>query len=427
MQQSADGTLRIDGEAIIDLNASTRVDVSGDLKVGGDIDLEGDIDVNGTLETDALTIGDVAITASNANRLTWDAVVDAGGGADYTTIQAGDDVLDAAAYTMWVKSATYGAGFTVSTNDALIQLEPGTVVQAAIILSGNDITLRVGAGCDIQGLVTMSGTGCSLICENGVDLDGILMSGASGLVDGGGLETHSAGGTAVDGINITGDSNTVKDIQVSGTSGSSMNGIEVAGDYNNIRNIYCSGAYEGVTFISGALHNVLDGARTVGCSATDVRTQGGATNNILNNIHCTSTTGSWSIGAGVYVSGGATVGSNWMIVSSGSSGSNAWTITGSNCALSNIRVNSSGGGSQVNISASNNIISGLSVAGVSTTNHIGFSGDNNYVSLVEQATSGSVSIIFNSGADYNVVSGTRGMAVNADAGTGNRTTNMVEN
>ena len=39
VQQSADGTLTIDGEAIIDLNASTRVDVSGDLKVGSNIEL----------------------------------------------------------------------------------------------------------------------------------------------------------------------------------------------------------------------------------------------------------------------------------------------------------------------------------------------------------------------------------------------------
>jgi cytoskeletal protein CcmA (bactofilin family) len=37
IQQSADGTLTIDGEVIIDLNASTRVDVSGDLKVGGEV------------------------------------------------------------------------------------------------------------------------------------------------------------------------------------------------------------------------------------------------------------------------------------------------------------------------------------------------------------------------------------------------------
>jgi hypothetical protein len=42
VQQSADGTLTIDGEAIIDLNASTRVDVSGDLKVGDDLTLGSD-------------------------------------------------------------------------------------------------------------------------------------------------------------------------------------------------------------------------------------------------------------------------------------------------------------------------------------------------------------------------------------------------
>ena len=34
IQQSADGTLRIDGEAIIDLNASTRVDISGTTTIG---------------------------------------------------------------------------------------------------------------------------------------------------------------------------------------------------------------------------------------------------------------------------------------------------------------------------------------------------------------------------------------------------------
>ena len=67
IQQSADGTLRIDGEAIIDLNASTRVDVSNDLKVDGDIDLEGDMDINGTLETDALTIGGTTLLANDTN------------------------------------------------------------------------------------------------------------------------------------------------------------------------------------------------------------------------------------------------------------------------------------------------------------------------------------------------------------------------
>ena len=66
------------------------------------------------------------------------------------------------------------------------------------------------------------------------------------------------------------------------------------------------------------------------------------------------------------------------------------------------------------------------MGGVGTSNHIGFSGDNNYVSIIEKATSGSISIIFNGGADYNVVSGTRDLGI-TDSGTGNRYTNTVQN
>jgi len=55
IQQSADGTLRIDGEAIIDLNASTRVDVSGDIKVGGEVQTAG---IGYTDGDNAITIAD---------------------------------------------------------------------------------------------------------------------------------------------------------------------------------------------------------------------------------------------------------------------------------------------------------------------------------------------------------------------------------
>ena len=65
IQQSADGTLTIDGEAIIDLNASTRVDVSGDLKVGDDL----------TLGTDSAVLGfgadtDTTLTHTDGSGLT---------------------------------------------------------------------------------------------------------------------------------------------------------------------------------------------------------------------------------------------------------------------------------------------------------------------------------------------------------------------
>ena len=55
IHQSTDGTLTIDGEAIIDLNASTRVDVSGDLKVGGEVQTAS---IGYTDGDDSMTIAD---------------------------------------------------------------------------------------------------------------------------------------------------------------------------------------------------------------------------------------------------------------------------------------------------------------------------------------------------------------------------------
>jgi len=134
----------------------------------------------------------------------FDGVVDVGGSGTFETIQAADDALDSGAYALWVKTGTYSAGFTVSTNNAYIFVEPGTVIEAAITLSGNNITLVLGAGCDIQGIITLSGANCSLTCQNGVDTDGLVMSGAFGFHDGGGWETIHQGGTANDAIAISG-------------------------------------------------------------------------------------------------------------------------------------------------------------------------------------------------------------------------------
>ena len=65
IQQSSDGTLRIDGEAIIDLNASTRVDVSGDLKVGDDLNLASDSAVLTFGADNEITVTHVADTGLN--------------------------------------------------------------------------------------------------------------------------------------------------------------------------------------------------------------------------------------------------------------------------------------------------------------------------------------------------------------------------
>ena len=75
VQQSADGTLRIDGEAIIDLNASTRVDVSGDLKVGGEVQTA----------SIGYTDGDNSMTIADGGGVTFAQAVDLGSNTLTTT------------------------------------------------------------------------------------------------------------------------------------------------------------------------------------------------------------------------------------------------------------------------------------------------------------------------------------------------------
>jgi len=69
VQQSSDGTLRIDGEAIIDLNASTRVDVSGDIKVGGEVQTA----------SIGYTDGDNAMTIADGGGVTFPVSIDVTG------------------------------------------------------------------------------------------------------------------------------------------------------------------------------------------------------------------------------------------------------------------------------------------------------------------------------------------------------------
>ena len=159
----------------------------------------------------------------------YDGIVDASGG-QFTTLQAADDELDAAAYSCYVKSGTYAAGLTVATNNALWVIEPGTTIEAAITLSGAGVVLYVGAQSDIQGLVTLSGDSCSLICQNGVNLDGILVSGDTCLVDGGGHGTVSDGGTGTEGIKVTGGDGIVQNITADTDTGGTKNALAAASD-----------------------------------------------------------------------------------------------------------------------------------------------------------------------------------------------------
>jgi hypothetical protein len=94
IQQSSDGTLRIDGEAIIDLNASTRVDVSGALTAGGIIKTDDNTNAtsttDGSLQTDGgLSVVLDAIFGDDVSLLSDSAVLNFGAGNDVTITHDG--------------------------------------------------------------------------------------------------------------------------------------------------------------------------------------------------------------------------------------------------------------------------------------------------------------------------------------------------
>jgi hypothetical protein len=201
----------------------------------------------------------------------YDGVVAITGRADFSTIQAADDVLDAAAYSLYVKQGTYAAGFTVSTNNAYIFVEPGTVIQAAIVLSGTGITLVLGAQCDVQGLITLSGNNCSLICQGGVDIDGILVSGNTCLVDGGGWDTLSDGGTVREGIDLTGDDVICQNIacQTTAGGGNNLDAMETSGARNIIRNVKVIDSDE-IGISASGVGARIEGCQILGCDGRGI-------------------------------------------------------------------------------------------------------------------------------------------------------------
>jgi len=221
------------------LGAGSITSGFGAIDIGSDnLTATGTISLGGTSFSGAV---DIQGGYANSGGAPYDGVVDVGGGGNWATIQAGDDALDAGDYTMLVKGGTYTAGVTVSTGEARIVVEPGTVIQGAIVLSGDDVTLELGAGCDVQSTVTLSGNNCSLICQNGVDLDGIIVSGNFGYVNGGGWDTLSHGGSANDGISVSGTDTIVQNISAQ-TSGGGYDACESSGERTTFDKIKVVGA-----------------------------------------------------------------------------------------------------------------------------------------------------------------------------------------
>lgn len=236
--------------------------------------------------------------AQEATRMNFDGVVAPAGG-DYVTIQAADDALDAAAYSLLVRTGTY-VGFTVATNENYIYVGPGTIVTSAIVISGNDNTLVFAPGCDIQGLITLgAGTNNHLHFQNACDCDGILLSGNYSYVNGGGWDTLSDGGAAVDAIQITGTDCIIENIatQTTAGGGNNLDGVSIEASRNSLKKVKVVNSDSQGIFVLGA-GSVVEGCIIMNSDGVAIVIGGGRTKAIGNLV-----VASGSIGLSISSSG----------------------------------------------------------------------------------------------------------------------------
>jgi hypothetical protein len=205
IQQSADGTLRIDGEAIIDLNASTRVDVSGALAVGS------------TITSAAITATDTTaplILKYDAQEYVTHAVSSAGVYSIATTDDSSDSgaitldtvdsiTLDSDTATEGIVYADGGTGLLRMSNSSSDVIIKPLVDAKDIIFQQYDGT-EVVRVTDAKGLGTASGTALKL-SSNGVAWEFPTADGSADQylkTDGSGnLDWASAGSGGVDAAN----------------------------------------------------------------------------------------------------------------------------------------------------------------------------------------------------------------------------------
>ena len=155
IQQSADGTLRIDGEAIIDLNASTRVDVSGALTVGGLLTNTGRIVVDDTTEATSTTDG--SLQTDGGLSVAKDAVI-----GDDLLLLSDSAVLSFGADSDTTLTHTDGSGLTInSTNKIMFRdsaLSVSSSADGQLDIDADTEVEITATTVDINGDVEISGT-----------------------------------------------------------------------------------------------------------------------------------------------------------------------------------------------------------------------------------------------------------------------------
>jgi len=171
IHQSADGTLTIDGEAIIDLNASTRVDVSGDIKVGGEVQ---------TAKI-AFTDGDDAITIADGGGITANTSLTLASGSTVTSIKDEDN-------------------FTSNSDTALATQQSIKAYVDSTVGTANNVTGLTASGAELNAVADVSAitvdTSTAIVTADAIailDASANSGSGAIGYFDVDLLDTYFSG------------------------------------------------------------------------------------------------------------------------------------------------------------------------------------------------------------------------------------------
>ena len=152
------------------------------------------------------------------------ALVDGGGGADYTTIQ---DAINDNLKMFYVKGGqTYTENLTLDETCQRLILGPGTVISGTIDFSSGieNVIIKGGPGCQITGLITFAGsnTGCAITGENGFAIDaGIDVDCVSFFCDLGGWDSVITTTASNEGllVSLTSTDTIIKSATFNGASG----------------------------------------------------------------------------------------------------------------------------------------------------------------------------------------------------------------
>jgi fibronectin-binding autotransporter adhesin len=157
IQQSADGTLRIDGEAIIDLNASTRVDVSGDLKVGGEVQTA----------SIGYTDGDNAMTIADGGGVTFPQAATFSSDITGLTLNATGDT-----------AASDNAAIGYTSAEGLILTGQGSTSDVTLKNDADETVLSIPTGTTNVGIGTSApaGVGGTIVDVKGSGTNGASLS-----------------------------------------------------------------------------------------------------------------------------------------------------------------------------------------------------------------------------------------------------------